>query len=115
VIDADCSRYRAIPVLIDKTLELCGHRSAAKEIQVRRQQRPSLPLGTADSEQLKQVFVNSVDNATEATPRGGQIRIPAEAATFTIAAESISTPATSAPSHPGHAGTTRPPETEKSP
>jgi signal transduction histidine kinase len=72
---------QSIPGLIDKTLDLCGHGIAVKKIEVRREERPPLPLVTADSEQLKQVFLNLLDNALEANPEGGVIGISAEAAT----------------------------------
>jgi signal transduction histidine kinase len=71
-------RPQSISVLIDKTLELCGHRVAGKKIRVRRDEASPLPLAMADPEHLKQVLINLMDNATEATPEGGEIGISAE-------------------------------------
>ncbi|MBI4232611.1 PAS domain-containing sensor histidine kinase, partial [Candidatus Peregrinibacteria bacterium] len=42
---------------------------------------PSLPQIEADEDQLKQVFINLIQNAVEASPEGGEIRLITRVAT----------------------------------
>jgi signal transduction histidine kinase len=64
-----------VPLLLDKTLELLAHKLAATGVTVERDEEPGLPAVQADPQQLKQVFVNVLNNAIEALPEGGVIRI----------------------------------------
>lgn len=66
---------RPIEHLLDKTLELVRHRLDERRITVVCDAAPSLPDVVADAEQLKQVFLNLINNAVEAMPEGGEIRI----------------------------------------
>ena len=62
--------------LLDHTLELCGHRLFEKDISLTRRDAPeSLPAVLADADQLKQVFINLFNNASEALPEGGQLQL----------------------------------------
>ncbi|MBL7039395.1 MAG: MCP four helix bundle domain-containing protein [Pirellulaceae bacterium] len=66
---------QSVSLLIDKTLELFGHRIEERKLRlVRNDAEPILPV-MADGEQLKQVFINVLDNAVEATAERGEIRI----------------------------------------
>lgn len=70
----------SVSLLIDKTLGLFGHQIEEKGLHlVRRGDEQVLPV-RADGEQLKQVFVNVLDNAVEATAERGEIRIVVDAA-----------------------------------
>lgn len=59
--------------LLDKTLALVGHQIAEKNLHLLREDAPGLPQVMADPEQLKQVVLNLVKNAAEATPEGGEV------------------------------------------
>lgn len=62
--------------LVDRTLELIGRRIEAKRISLACDRAPpGLPPVLADPEQLKQVLINILDNASEATDEGGEIRV----------------------------------------
>jgi signal transduction histidine kinase len=61
--------------LLSKVLELEKLRFEQQKIQVIRQGFADLPEVTVDAEQLKQVFVNLINNAVEAMPRGGTLRV----------------------------------------
>lgn len=65
--------------IVDQTWALVGPMAEQKGIHVRREEAPALPLVMADSEQLKQVLLNLLKNATEATSSGGTIGISMEA------------------------------------
>jgi len=64
-----------IELVLDKTLELVGRRMEESGIQVTRRDIPGLPCVRVDLEQLKQVFINLLNNAAEAIPGGGEICI----------------------------------------
>jgi signal transduction histidine kinase len=64
-----------IGVLLEKTIELLRHRLDERRIKVARDDAQSLPEALADAEQLKQVFLNLMNNAIEAMADGGEIRI----------------------------------------
>lgn len=66
---------RSIVQVIDKTLEILRPWLEAKKVHVVQHHAAGLPHVMADSEQLKQVFVNLLDNAAEAMPDGGEISI----------------------------------------
>lgn len=62
--------------LVRGTLELIGKRIEAGRIRLVCDAPPAdLPPGMADPEQLKQVLINLLDNAGEATGEGGEIRV----------------------------------------
>jgi len=66
---------RSIVQVIDKTLEIQRPWLETKKIHVVQHHAAGLPHVMADSEQLRQVFVNLLDNAAEAMPDGGEISI----------------------------------------
>lgn len=65
----------SISRLLDKTLGLVKYRLEEQHIEVDRTEEPDLPEALADAEQLMQVFVNLINNAVDAMPRGGTIRL----------------------------------------
>jgi signal transduction histidine kinase len=69
-----------IASLLDETLELVGHRCEESRIKLIRKYSAGLPPVMADAKQLKQIFINLLNNAVEAMPNGGEIRIIADAA-----------------------------------
>ena len=64
--------------LLDKSLELLGHRIIERQVHLSRQPSPGLPLVMADADQIKQVLINLFDNAVESLDRGGEIRISSD-------------------------------------
>lgn len=68
-------RPRSIVQVIDRTLEILHPWLETKKTRVVRHHAAGQPLVVADSEQLKQVFVNLLDNAAEAMPQGGEVSI----------------------------------------
>ena len=82
----------AISDLIDGVLELHAEEASQRGITfVREFEAKTLPLVLGDREKLKQVFVNLVVNAIDATEEGGQIRIGARAAIDRVVVEVIDT------------------------
>jgi signal transduction histidine kinase len=76
------SRPRALNVeplqlapFLDETLELVGRRLEECRINLVRKYTAELPPIMGDGKQLKQVFINLLNNAAEVTPGGGEIRI----------------------------------------
>ena len=69
------SGAHAVSLLIDKALELVAHRLVEKDIELVRAEDGGDGMVHADPEQLKQVFINLVLNATEATGEGGRLYI----------------------------------------
>ena len=61
--------------VVDMMLQLLTHRLKSYDVSVTREQKESLPEITCDPEQLKEVFVNLVENACQAMGRGGIITI----------------------------------------
>lgn len=68
-------RAQSVSRFIDETLELFGHRIEEKGIRLVRDDAVDLPPVMADTEQLKQVLINLLDNAVDATSKGSEIRI----------------------------------------
>lgn len=65
----------SISALLDKTLQLTEPRIADRKTKLVRRDAPHLPPVLADSEQLKQVLLNLLDNAAEAAGQQGQISV----------------------------------------
>lgn len=66
-------RSQCVCEVIDKTLELARHQIDEKKIVLEHEATTGLPPVTVDREQLKQVLINLLNNAVEATPAGGRI------------------------------------------
>jgi len=67
--------------VVDMMLQLLTHRLKSYEVTVTRDRKGNLPEIKCDPEQLKEVFVNLVENACQAMGRGGQITIKEEVST----------------------------------
>ena len=61
--------------LIDECTYLIGHRLKAKKIHLDKFYNPSLPLILADKRQMEQVIMNILNNAIDALPERGEIKI----------------------------------------
>ena len=61
--------------VIEETIMLVGHQLSLKGIKIIRQFPPNLPKIIADSNQIKQVFINILVNSVEAMLHGGTITI----------------------------------------
>lgn len=68
-------RSHDVSTLIDKALELVGHRLVERDVRLARAYEKSLPCVVADADQMKQVFINLIGNAAEAVEEGGEVRI----------------------------------------
>ncbi len=66
--------------LLDETLELIGPRCKENGINLVRKYPADMPPVMGDWKQLKQMFINLLNNAAEAMPQGGEIRVLAESA-----------------------------------
>ncbi|HEY6554177.1 MAG TPA: ATP-binding protein [Vicinamibacteria bacterium] len=60
---------------IDSTLIMLGHELKAKAIRVVREDAPDLPQISAHPGELNQVWTNLIDNAIDALPAGGELRV----------------------------------------
>lgn len=60
---------------IEKTIELIHYHLRKNNIEVIREFAPELPGSLADSQQLKQLFLNLFTNASDAMPKGGTLTI----------------------------------------
>jgi signal transduction histidine kinase len=61
--------------VIEKALSLVGHQAKLERTQVIKELDPSLPVLWADFDQLRQVFVNLILNAIQATENGGTLML----------------------------------------
>lgn len=61
--------------LIDECIFLIGHRLKANKVQLTKFYDSSLPLILADKRQMEQVIINILNNAIDAMPNGGEIKI----------------------------------------
>ncbi len=68
--------------ILDKTLDLVACRLQQRQIRLARPDKPDTSPVMADAEQLQQVLVNLINNAVEAMPQGGEIRVSAVPATL---------------------------------
>jgi two-component system sensor histidine kinase HydH len=73
--------------IMEETLLLVGAEARRRRIHLHKKWRRDLPLVGVDGEQLKQVFLNILLNALQATPPGGSIAIAIDADATTITAE----------------------------
>jgi signal transduction histidine kinase len=64
-----------VNTVIDGTLELVQDRLYEKKLRLRRINGTVLPLILADAHQLRQVLLNLLSNAADASPEGGEVRI----------------------------------------
>lgn len=71
--------------LVDEALAFAGQKLRDKQVQVRIQSEPHLPLLHADRRQIRDAFQNLINNAIEAAPEGGHLRIVVERSTNGIA------------------------------
>jgi signal transduction histidine kinase len=62
---------------LDSTLRMLGHELKKRKVNVERQYAADLPPVTAYPGELNQVWTNLIDNAIDAAPEGGRIRIEA--------------------------------------
>ncbi len=63
--------------LLDETLDLVGPRFKESRINLTRKYQAALPPAMGDGKQLKQIFINLLNNAAEAMPDGGEISVSA--------------------------------------
>ena len=64
-----------IHALLDQVIETACLGSNFEGVEIMRHYDPAVPVIMADSDQLRQVFVNLLDNAAEAMPSGGSITL----------------------------------------
>ena len=69
--------------VMDVTIALIGNQSSFHNIDIIRDYQPDLPLIPVDANQMEQVFINILLNASQSMPNGGSIHIK----TYTEAAE----------------------------
>ena len=60
---------------INSTLTMLNHKLKEKNIQVEKDFQPDLPPVMAYVSELNQVWTNLIDNAIDALPQGGKIKI----------------------------------------
>jgi signal transduction histidine kinase len=71
------ARPVAIGPVLDRVADLLGPLAQRRQIQLKAEAGPALPMLLADPDQLQQVLLNLVTNALDATPAGGQVRLTA--------------------------------------
>lgn len=70
-------RPTPVGTLLDKILELFRSRAEAKNVRFHRDEASQLPQVVVDPDQIKQVLINLLNNALEATRNGGAIGLAA--------------------------------------
>jgi nitrogen-specific signal transduction histidine kinase len=61
--------------ILNKALDLAAHSAQLQNIEVTKEFSPSLPVITADFDQLQQVCTNLIINAIQAMPNGGRLTL----------------------------------------
>jgi len=61
--------------IVGRTLELARHRMEERDVRLVRAVESGMPPVRADAHQLRQVLLNLLTNAADATPRGGVVRV----------------------------------------
>ena len=61
--------------VMDVTIALIGHQSSFHNIDIQKDYQPDLPLIPVDENQMEQVFINILLNASQSMPTGGFINI----------------------------------------
>jgi len=61
--------------IMDATLDLIGRQSRFHNINILKDYKPDMPLIPVDSNQIEQVFINMLLNASQSMPHGGNIYI----------------------------------------
>jgi len=61
--------------VVDKALDIAAHSAELQDIEVTKELSPSLPVITADFDQLQQVCTNLIINAVQAMPEGGRLSL----------------------------------------
>lgn len=64
-----------IAPLVESTFVLLQHQFRLKQVRIKSDVRPNLPSITASADQLKQVFINLLLNALDATDKGGTVTV----------------------------------------
>ncbi len=78
--------------LIDSSLDLVADRVADKETPVEKDYAPDAIIGNWDGEQLREVFVNLIGNAIDASPAKSLVKISTELVDADSRSKSISAP-----------------------
>jgi signal transduction histidine kinase len=66
---------QCVSEIVDSTVELAQHRLNDRGVRIERSTARDLPAIKADAQQLRQVLLNLLANAVDATPKGGVVRI----------------------------------------
>ena len=74
--------------VVEAALLLVKHQISLEHISLEREMKPNLPLVLADFDQIQQVLINIILNATQAMPHGGSLTISTSIAKSTVFGES---------------------------
>ncbi len=80
-----------IAELLGATIESLRPQVETRDLELKLELPPSLPAVLADREQIKRVLAELIDNAQRSTPRGGEIKVSAEARDDHIAISVVDT------------------------